>query len=233
MAEIVKKSNHLRHDIWVTKMELLTCGSGIVASILLLGISKGLSMLVIVAALIYILRLVNDLEILQFGLKGEKEVLELLTKLPKNYKVLSDVHLVDGTKSSQIDFVIIGPNGLFIMETKHIKGTINGREDDNYLQKVKIGKNGDRYVKRIYNPIKQILGHKKGMDIFLKKSGITAQAIPMLFFSSDCTMNVPSSKVKIISEPVVVIDYIKRHQEVDVYLTPNKQEAIVEALKNL
>ncbi|NDL67310.1 nuclease-related domain-containing protein [Anaerotalea alkaliphila] len=233
MAEIIKRSNHLRQDINRTKKELAAGVLATAISLLLLEVSQGFSIYIGIAALLHMVRLINDLEILQFGLKGENEVLSLLEKLPRNYKVFSDIHIVDGSKSSQIDFVIVGFNGLFIMETKHIKGTITGREEDNYLQKVKIGKNGERYTKRIFNPLKQIQGHKKGMDLFLERSGIHQEAVPMLFFSSDCIMHVKSKRVKVITEPVQVIDYIKRYRREDVHLSSSIQEHVVEALERL
>ncbi len=233
MAEIVKHSNHLRIDIRRAYTKLVGAGLAIIVSILVLQQTLYISALVIGLMVVWIMLVLNNIEILKFGLQGEKEAFDLLSKLPRQYKILSDVHLVDGKKSSQIDFVIIGSNGIFIMESKHIKGIINGKEDDNYLQKVKIGRGGDKYFKRMYNPIKQISGHKIGMDVFLKKKGFRYKAFPILYFSNDCVVNVKSKKVKVITEPVLVIDYVKRHKEDNVYLSPKVQMKIAEALKNI
>jgi hypothetical protein len=233
MAEIIKHSNHLRLDIKMAYLKLLSASALIIASVFLIEQTLYISTLVIGIMVLWIMLVMNNIEILKYGLKGEKEVFDLLSKLPRQYKILSDVHIVDGNKSSQIDFVIIGPNGLFIMESKHIKGIINGKEDDTYLQKVKIGRSGDKYYKRMYNPIKQISGHKIGMDVFLKKNGFRYKAFPVLYFSNDTIVNVRSKKVKIITEPVLVIDYIKRYQEENVYLSPKIQMKIAEHLKNL
>ncbi len=233
MAEIVKHSNHLRTDIRKAYLKLTVATAAIFLSILTLTLTYYVSMLLIAGMIIWIMLVLNNIEILKFGLQGEKEAFDLLTKLPRQYKILSDVHIVDGNKSSQIDFVIIGPNGIFIMESKHIKGELSGREDDNYLQKIKIGKSGDKYYKRMYNPIKQIRGHKKGMDTFLRKQGIRYRAFPILYFSNDCKVNVKSKNVKIINEPVLVIDYIKRYHEENVYIPKEKQLEIAEYLKGL
>ena len=233
MAEIVKRSNHLRIDIRRAYMKLVGAGVAIMLSIILLQQTLYMSTLIIGIMVVWIMLVLNNIEILKFGLQGEKEAFDLLAKLPRQYKILSDVHLVDGKKSSQIDFVIIGSNGIFIMESKHIKGIINGKEDDNYLQKVKIGRGGDKYFKRMYNPIKQISGHKIGMDVFLKKKGFKFRAFPILYFSNDCVVNVKSKKVKVITEPVLVIDYVKRHKEDKVYLSPTMQMQIAEELKSL
>lgn len=233
MAEIVKRSNHLRIDIKKAYLKLCIALVTIFLSLIWLQETLYLSFGIIGLMIVWIMLIMNHMEILRFGLQGEKEAFDLLSKLPKQYKVLSDVHLVDGNKSSQIDFVIIGSNGIFIMESKHIKGEINGKEDDNYLQKVKIGRGGDRYYKRMYNPIRQISGHKIGMDVFLKKNGYRYGAFPILYFSNDCTVNVDSKKVKIITEPVLVIDYVKRYKEDNVYIPPRLQDEIADKLKAL
>lgn len=233
MAEIVKRSNHLRTDIRKAYAKLSGAMALVILSVLVLQFTYYLSLIVIGAMIIWIMMIMNHIEILKFGLEGEKESLDLLSKLPKSYKVLSDVHLVDGKKSSQIDFVIIGSNGLFIMESKHIIGEIKGREDDTYIQKIKTSRSGDKYYKRMYNPIKQISGHKKGMDIFLRKNGFYQKAFPVLYFSNDCILNIESRHVKIINDPVLVIDYIKRYDEKGVYLPKDVQENIANALKQL
>jgi len=233
MAEIVKRSNHLRIDIKKAYLKLFIASVSIIAAILLVEQTYYISTLLVGLMIVWIMFVLNNIEILRFGLQGEKEAFDLLSKLPRQYKILSDVHLVDGTKSSQIDFVIIGSNGVFIMESKHIKGIISGKEEDNYLQKIKIGKGGDKYYKKMFNPIKQISGHKIGMDVFLKKKGFRYKAIPVLYFSNDCTVNVQSKNVKIINDPVLVIDYIKRHVEENVYLPEDVQSAIASELKAL
>jgi len=233
MAEIVKHSNHLRIDIKRAYLKMIAAIMLIALSFLFLQETMYISIIIAGLMIVWIMLILNHIEILKFGLQGEKEAFELLSKLPKQYKILSDVHIVDGNKSSQIDFVIIGQNGIFIMESKHIKGIINGKEEDNYLQKVKLGRNGDKYYKRMYNPIKQISGHKIGMDVFLRKNGYGYKAFPILYFSNDCKVNVKSKKVKIITEPVLVIDYVKRYKEDNVYIPPRLQDEIADKLKRL
>src|SRR6188472_2002795 len=54
------------------------------------------------------------------GIRGELMVAELLTELePQGYRVLHDVE----TGHGNLDHVVIGPNGVFVLETKHWKGS--------------------------------------------------------------------------------------------------------------
>lgn len=213
MAQIVKKSNHLSSQIKSLYLEWFVYGVLTVICVVLLEVTQMFSFLGLQLIFLKILGSMNNYRILKAGLGGEQKVFELINRLPKNYKILTDVKIVSGNKSSQIDFVIIGRNGIFIMEAKNMRGIIRGKETDKNLQKIKLGKSGDKYVSEIYNPILQILGHKKGIDAFLASKGHSYRAIPILYFSGEGSLEVESEKVKIIDQPVLVIDYIKRYQQ--------------------
>ncbi len=61
------------------------------------------------------------------GIRGEKEVTEALQKLPDSYYLLDDVVLYH--KVGNIDHILLGPNGIFVIETKNYKGEISCYED--------------------------------------------------------------------------------------------------------
>ncbi len=233
MAQIAKKSNHLNSQIKRLYLEWLLYGVLAAICLALLELTQMFSFLGIQLIFLKILDSINHYRILRVGLDGEKEVFELINRLPKSYKILTDVKIVSGNKSSQIDFVIIGRNGLFIMEAKNMRGIIRGRETDKMLKKTKLGKSKDRYVSEIYNPILQILGHKKGIDSFLASRGHSYRAIPILYFSGEGKFEVESEKVKIIDQPVLVIDYIKRHEQDNISdFVQNKIIADLKAIGN-
>lgn len=213
MAQIVKKSNRLTSQIIKLYAEWALYGILALICLLLLEATQMFSFLGIQLIFLKILDSFNNYRILKVGLGGEEKVFELINRLPQGYKILTDVKIIRGNKSSQIDFVIIGRNGIFIMEAKNMRGIIRGKETDKSLQKIKLGKSGDKYISEIYNPILQILGHKKGIDAFLASKGHSYRAIPILYFSGEGSIDVESEKVKIIDQPVLVIDYIKRHTQ--------------------
>lgn len=69
------------------------------------------------------------------GQKGEWEVKVELSKLPENYTVYCDV-LLPGRKSN-IDFIVTGPTGVFVLEVKSHKGNISSKFIyDQYYQQV-------------------------------------------------------------------------------------------------
>jgi len=58
-----------------------------------------------------------------YGLLGEQSVQQLLVSLPDSYIVISNVVLPG--KQSNIDFVVVSPNGVFAIEVKSHKGRIS------------------------------------------------------------------------------------------------------------
>jgi hypothetical protein len=54
------------------------------------------------------------------GRKGESKVTETLKSLPDDYVVLNNIVLPDS--KGNVDHVLIGPNGVFVIETKNYSG---------------------------------------------------------------------------------------------------------------
>lgn len=61
------------------------------------------------------------------GLQGEEDVFDILKKLPDEYSIFRGIQI---NGPWDIDFIIVGPTGVFTIETKSHKGTIefNGEE---------------------------------------------------------------------------------------------------------
>ncbi len=65
----------------------------------------------------------------QQGFEGEKQVTKVLSStLSGDYFLINDVQLVAG-KGSNIDHIVLGPTGIFVLETKNHSGKIVCYED--------------------------------------------------------------------------------------------------------
>lgn len=62
------------------------------------------------------------------GVEGEAAVIEALSSLPDDYALVNDLTLPD--RRGNIDHFLVGPNGLFVLETKNYSGEIECRDDD-------------------------------------------------------------------------------------------------------
>lgn len=69
-------------------------------------------------------------------------------------------------KTSQIDHIVINPNGVFVIETKNYSGRIYGNDSQqNWTQVLNYGKVKNRF----YSPVKQNLTHKYKIQELLPK----------------------------------------------------------------
>ncbi|MCE5223635.1 NERD domain-containing protein [bacterium] len=95
---------------------------------------------------------ITTAKIWRAGLKGQERVEEILSVLPDDYVLINNLSLP--FKNCDIDHLLIGPNGIFLLETKHYKGEISCVVDAWEYQK--IGKNGGLYKGYINNPSRQL-----------------------------------------------------------------------------
>ena len=111
-------------------------------------------------------------QIIKSGDKGESKVQAVLKGLEKNnsrYKVYHNVHLgPDESNTNEYDTVVIGPNGIFHIETKNYGGERGGIIDiDSNGNWILHKKNG--YSKIITNPTGQVGSHEYRLKGFLMK----------------------------------------------------------------
>ncbi|MFC4321287.1 NERD domain-containing protein [Litchfieldia salsa] len=131
------------------------------------------------------------------GFIGEKSVSLILSKLDKGvYKTKNDFMLhTKGSKTSQIDHVIVSVYGIFVIETKNYKGWIFGCERNKYWTQTIFNKKS-----QFYNPIHQNYGHIKAIQGFLDNDDDSIFH-SIIAFSPRATlkeMNVQSERVKVV-----------------------------------
>ncbi len=136
----------------------------------------------------------------------------------KIYKRFHDIIIPSYNGTTQIDHLLISPFGLFIIETKNIKGWIFGSEDQARWTQTLYGK---KYS--FQNPLRQTYRQKKVLSDFLKIHDSKIHTI--VFFPGNC---------RFMTElPYNVIDsglarYIKQFQEPIV--SPTEIDKIIERL---
>lgn len=108
------------------------------------------------------------------GLDGELSVQHLLTTLPDSYCIFANVVLPG--KKSNIDFVVIGPSGVFSIEVKSHKGRIS-------FDGIQLLRNGWEFE---HNFLWQAKGEARDLHTYLSNSGVEIPFVnPVLVFSSN------------------------------------------------
>ena len=105
------------------------------------------------------------------GAKGEEKVAEILRALPDPYHVFNDF-VADG---EHVDHVVVGPAGVFAVETKFWRGEVT-IEDGHILLD---GQLPDR------SPLAQVRHEAKSVHAALKSANCLCDVTPVLTFASD------------------------------------------------
>ena len=99
----------------------------------------------------------KDLEILEAGLAGEKRIIFELKNSHLPIFVLHDIYLKHNDLTAQIDFMVIAPKHIYLLECKNLVGTIEVDSKGAFTRTLQFGK----IMKKegIYSPITQNTRH--------------------------------------------------------------------------
>ena len=99
------------------------------------------------------------------GLNGERKVVNnISSKLGNEHSLFNDVMLKNGKRFGNIEHIIVGPRGIFALETKNIHGTITV--------------NGDTWKGVRGSPSLQAKNHARRINNILDSSNILQRQIP-------------------------------------------------------
>ncbi len=131
-----------------------------------------------------------DTDILISGIHGERNATKLLETLPDYYTVFQNVILVGADRESEIDNIVVGKSGVFIIEVKNHNGHIVGDLNDKYWTQHKMGRGGIPYTKTMYSPVKQVGTHIYHLANYFRQSGINTYIEGMVYFANkDCELS--------------------------------------------
>ncbi|NEU62798.1 nuclease-related domain-containing protein [Paenibacillus sp. ALJ109b] len=133
----------------------------------------------------------------------EPSTAQQLHALPGEYKVLNDL-LVANTKSrsgySSIDHVVIGPRGIFVIETRNLTtGEIRGgrREANWTVSSSRI---------KMYNPLMQHRGHVEAIQAHLGDYK-RVRLVSMVTFTNRCRISVDPAVRYVNSDELIIYDH--------------------------
>lgn len=124
------------------------------------------------------------LEIATKGPKGEREVNEYLKPLTvdDDYILIHNLTISNSvTGLSQIDHLVIGSAGIFVIETKNYCGSISGD-----IYNTNLLKNGHK----VHNPVCQNFGHVKAVESVLRKNGLSVPVFSIVTFPRTLSLRI-------------------------------------------
>jgi hypothetical protein len=136
------------------------------------------------------------------GFEGEQIVIDLLYRYldREKYHFFNDLILPEKEGTTQIDHLIVSEYGIFIIETKNMKGSIYGNPNEKYwTQWLADGKHP------FQNPIRQNYKHKKCLEELLKiKPDIYFEVVVFMEHA-----NFPKGKPDCVFYPKEFIQFVK------------------------
>ncbi|MGL4820224.1 MAG: nuclease-related domain-containing protein [Bacilli bacterium] len=179
------------------------------------------------ALIFYILWLLNrkKLQVMRAGIRGEDETFRHLRRLPDSFSVLRNVIVEERGRRSELDFVVVGPTGVFVVEAKAVVGRITGFEDSAEWLQVK--ENG--MTKTLYNPCKQVTAQAERLKRVL---GGDVPVRSVVFFSraeAQIDVKVKSTPLFRAREVDSLIAYIERRPHI---LSAAEQKACLKVVAN-
>ncbi len=144
-----------------------------ILSTLQIGFFEEAGFVFLIAPLVAFYFYLRKYHIYNGGWQGEKQVAKLLSNtLSDDYYLLNDLYLRDG--GGDIDHIVLGPNGVFVLETKNWSGSISCNGDEwQRAGKRNFSGSPSRQVKRNAAKIKQLIDNSPN----LRQLGIWVEGI--------------------------------------------------------
>lgn len=161
------------------------------------------------------------------GKEGGLQAKKILNHyLNENDLLLNNLNISIHGRNTELDYVVINNNGVFIFEVKNFSGQLVGDEDDQYWNKYKISRGNKEYIKKIRNPIKQLKREIYLLKEYLKYYGVDLWIEGYVLFVN---MNSPVESEYTVNDKSEIDDilHLRRNQ----VLTKNQIEKIISILK--
>jgi hypothetical protein len=201
----------------------------LVGTVIILMIGSGINT-AIRTSKIYKLR--NEANKLGAGLDGELNTVQSLAVLSDDYTIICNPKITTNNNFNELDNLIIGPNGIFIIETKNYVGTISGDvKDHDWIQERTV--RGKDITKDFYNPIMQVQQHGRRLEEFLRLNSINFKPRQIVYFvNPETTLNiVGQSDVQVFSNQDLdnMLNFINTFNN-NVDISNEDKETIVNAI---
>lgn len=195
MAKIFMKDDSLKRKYKGYLKAVLAGGAVFLAGVLTMFISVATGMIYLpvmiagliadISGIILISAFGSKASSLKYGIKGERDTAALIERLPDGYYVIQNATVSFEGKQSEIDMIVVGPSGVFIVESKSRNGQITGDYDARYWTQHKVGRGGTPYSSDFYSPVKQVGTHVYRLAHLLRSRGMGVNIEGAVYMSSD------------------------------------------------
>ncbi len=165
------------------------------------------------------------------GVEGEARVLETLGQLSDDHIIFNQVHIPDPELPNgrrELDFVVVGPSAVTIVEAKNTAGHIHVDPDSRQWRVVKRSGCGSKPGwNAIDNPLRQVRAQARALERWLLTHGLALSAQGMVCFArSDATVIEPDKADLPVVTTGELIEHVKTTQKGVAMPTKHRQALI-------
>ncbi len=187
MAKVYKSPNPNRTRMRLCFTGAVLCGAGAAATAVCAAVlRKEIFLCLCVIALLGVCawRLWNQAQVLKSGLAGESKAAKALAGLPQNYTVLCNVKLLVGAQRGEADAVVVGPNGVSVVEVKNHAGSLLGEANAQTWRQTRPVKGGRPLEKTLPNPLLQNQRQVQLVRRILGGEGLNCSVVGFVYFTN-------------------------------------------------
>lgn len=138
---------------------------------------------IVLCALAYFI-LGRRYNILLSGVKGERSLERIAKRHRGEYDIFINCPIQYKRSRSEIDMIMLGKNGIVIIEVKNHSGTVCGSDTDDKWTQYKHYKDGKATESEMKNPIKQITRQRDILKGILHENGVDVWIDSIVYFSN-------------------------------------------------
>lgn len=114
------------------------------------------------------------------GTQGEKATQDSLARLPNDYHLFSNLQIhVEGRPTGELDNIVVGPNSVFVVETKNWEGYVEGDvRDERWTYE------HNDFSEERHSPVHQVSTHVSKLSQFLSENGVKTRIQGIVVFIS-------------------------------------------------
>ncbi|MCM3412836.1 MULTISPECIES: nuclease-related domain-containing protein [Bacillaceae] len=153
-------------------------------------------------------KITNKRSEISSGVQGEQATTRQLNYLSDDWYLFNDLVVTFQDKESQIDHVVVGPHGVFIIESKNWSGHILPTSNKERVRRDKMI--GGKYIStEHYNPISQVGTHVFRLSNFLKEKGINTWIQGCVYFNHfEGKVHLQDDRIPVFSHPELFFKFI-------------------------
>jgi len=123
-----------------------------------------------------------------------------LAELPDHYIVFNNLEVpTENGGKRELDLVVLGRNGLFVVEVKNLRGEISGSDTDRNWQQVKRSQAGHVYTTAVRNPVSQVRSAAGVLHRYLATRGIDIRVQGIVVFTHpDVVLKAKAERVPVV-----------------------------------